>query len=117
MKQHMVVFFEQMTALVIRVFFFLIGATIVIVLAFNRWLERQANKNRLFRRLLIIWSCGLITWVTKISFTAPPDISGATAAALASVLGLLTVVIGFYQWSRASEDAHEQRRKNEDETP
>lgn len=86
-------------------FFLLIGSVAMLMRGLDNWFDRQANRNRLFRRLLLVWACGLITWVVWVSFTKPPDIPGSTAAAITGVLGLLTVVIGFYQWSRASEDA------------
>ena len=63
------------------------------------------NHHRLFRRGALIWACWLITWAVQRTFgAAPPDVSAGTAAALASVCGLLTVVVGLYQWSRGRDD-------------
>ena len=62
-----------------------------------------ANRHRLFRRLVLLWACWLITWTVLRVFTDAPVVEGGTAAALATVCGLLTVVIGFYQWSRDRE--------------
>lgn len=64
-----------------------------------------ANQHKLFRRLALVWACWLITWTVLRVFTDAPVIEGGTAAALATVCGLLTVVIGFYQWSRGREGA------------
>lgn len=65
------------------------------------WLDALCNRHRLFRRLALIWACWLITWAVQRAFSDnPPTISTGTAAALASVCGLLTVVVGLYQWSR-----------------
>lgn len=93
--------------------FLVAGAVVTVVEGINSWFDRQVNRNRLFRRLLLLWACGLITWVVWVSFTKPPTIPGSTAAAITAVLGLLTVVIGFYQWSRSVEDQRAQRRDEE----
>lgn len=81
--------------------------------ALCRWLDRQINQHRLVRRALLVWACAVITWVIIRVFTSPPDISGGTAAALATVVGILTAVIGFYQWSRAKEDERAACRKED----
>lgn len=76
------------------------------------WIARMAsvfdalcNRHRLFRRGALIWACWLITWSVQRAFGAdPPVISNGTAMSLASVCGLLTVVVGLYQWSRERDD-------------
>lgn len=71
----------------------------------NAWLDRLCNRHKLFRRASLVWACWLITWAVMRAFgDAPPDITGGTAAALASVCGLLTVVVGLYQASRSRDD-------------
>lgn len=79
---------------------------------FRCWLDYQINQNRLVRRILLLWACIVISWVIYKVFTNPPDISGGTVAALTTVVGILTVVIGFYQWSRAKEDERAACRKD-----
>jgi len=64
------------------------------------------EKHKLIRRLIVLWAVILITWVTIRVFTSPPDISNGTAAAFASVVGLLGSSIAFYKWSRQKEEGH-----------
>ena len=82
----------------------------------NSWREAMrlagvlADQHKLFRRLALVWACWLITWTVLRVFTDAPVIEGGTAAALATVCGLLTVVIGFYQWSRDREGVDAKER-------
>lgn len=71
-----------------------------------RWLDRLCNRHRFFRRAVLAWACCLITWATYMAFTAPPQMGASDAAALASVIGILTVVIGFYFKHRAGNDSN-----------
>jgi hypothetical protein len=57
------------------------------------------------RRGLVIWSATLITWVTVQVFRHPDKITTDVVAALTAVIGLLSVSIGFYHWSRNGDDA------------
>lgn len=66
----------------------------------SAWFERQANRNQLFRRSVLLWACTLITWVTVEVFTETPNVPSGTATALGIVVGILATVIGFYQWHR-----------------
>ncbi len=72
-------------------------------------LSKLANHQRLFRRLVLVWACMLITWVVVRTWIDPPDISPGTAGALATVVGILATVVGFYQWHRKADD--ERRRE------
>ena len=67
-------------------------------------LSDLAEKHKLFRRIALIWSMCLITWVVYIVFTETPVIESGTATALGIVVGILATVIGFYQHTRAKED-------------
>lgn len=69
-----------------------------------RWLCRLANEQKLFRRAALVWACTLITWTVYRTFTAAPVITAGTATALATVVGILTVVVGLYQAQRGRED-------------
>lgn len=60
--------------------------------------------NKFFRRLTLVWVIWLITVVVLLTWLRTPNIPAGTAAALATVVGILTVVIGFYQTSRNKED-------------
>ena len=70
------------------------------------WLDRQCNRNRLFRRLVLLWCMTIIT-ITILRATDPDvlvQMTGAGATVVGSVTGLLSCVIGFYQWSRQKDD-------------
>ena len=62
------------------------------------------DRHRLARRLTLLWACSLITWVCVRVFSNLPLITGAVATALATVVGILGTVIGFYKWQRFKED-------------
>jgi len=66
--------------------------------------EKLVNENKLIRRLALLWAVVLITIVIVWTWLHPPNISGSTATALGVVVGLLSSVIGFYQWSRRQDD-------------
>lgn len=69
-----------------------------------KWLDNLANRQRLFRRLVLLWACSLITWVVYETWKRTPDITSGTATALGIVVGILATVIGFYQWHRAQNE-------------
>jgi uncharacterized membrane protein (DUF485 family) len=69
-----------------------------------KWLDNLANRQRLFRRTVLAWACGLITWVIYKTWVATPDISSGTATALGIVVGILATVIGFYFQHRKDGD-------------
>jgi hypothetical protein len=70
----------------------------------GRFIGRLFEKHKIVRRLLVIWSVALITWVIVRVFTDLSLITAAVAAALATVTALLTAVLTYYQWSRQNED-------------
>jgi len=63
------------------------------------------EKHKLIRRLTLLWAVILITAVVIRVFWFPIDIPSGTAAALSTVVGILTVVIGLYKYMRGREDA------------
>lgn len=63
------------------------------------------EKYKFARRLLLIWAAALITY-SLVSFWQHVDtITDPVAKVIIAVLGLLTVVIGFYQWSRERDES------------
>lgn len=69
-------------------------------------LDRFFNQHKGMRRLLLVWVCWLITVVVLrvTDIEALPHVTGPVATVVTAVLGLLTVVIGLYQTTRAKED-------------
>lgn len=64
------------------------------------WLDRY----RVIRRLAIGWVMWLITYATLQVFAHPETLSGGAAAAYATVVGMLSVVLGVYFHDRFQED-------------
>ena len=51
--------------------------------------------------LAVVWAMILVTGVTWVVFTDPPDVPTGTAAAYATFIGgPLVAVIGLYKWAR-----------------
>lgn len=77
---------------------------------------KQVNENMLVRRCVLLWAIVLVTWF----ITSPPAyllvITDAGAVAYCAVIGILSSVIGFYQWSRLSDKKieSETKRKTKD---
>ena len=67
-------------------------------------LEKQLNRNKLVRRLILLWVVLLITAIVLMTWLRPPDIPSSTVTALGIVVGMLASIIAFYQWSRARDD-------------
>lgn len=71
-----------------------------------RWLDRQINGNRLFRRGVLLWACWLVT-VVSLRATDAEVLKTATGAAgvmVTAIIGILATVIAFYQWHRQQDD-------------
>lgn len=70
------------------------------------WLDKLVNEQKLFRRLVLIWACWLIT-VVVLRVTDPaviPHVTAAVATVVTGVIGILATVIAFYQWHRQAQD-------------
>ena len=56
------------------------------------------NKHKFVRRFIVFWALLIITWAVHNTF---PRLEGEHLLnAFLAILGLLSVVIGFYQWLR-----------------
>jgi len=63
--------------------------------------DRLFNRHRLVRRVALFWALAVIGWAIYVTV---PKLTGAHAvAALTAIIGILTPVIAFYQWSRNNE--------------
>lgn len=70
------------------------------------WIERLIEQHKLVRRLTLAWACVLITLVV-LRVTTPealPHVTAAVASVVVAVIGILTTVIGLYQWHRHRDD-------------
>lgn len=76
--------------------------------------KQLANEHKLFRRLILLWAMALITVIVVWTWLSPPDIPTSTAAALGTVTGILTAVIGLYQYLRGKDDDLFKQNKNRD---
>lgn len=76
--------------------------------------DNLVNKQRFFRRLVLVWAMVLITHfvIFLMDHKFLIEIGAAGATVVTSVIGILTTVIGFYQWHRSKEDG-----ATHDETP
>ena len=68
------------------------------------WIDRLFNQHKLVRRLLVFWAIGLITAVVVVFMHKMGSIQTADATVIVSVVGLMSLVLGFYQWSRDKDD-------------
>jgi len=67
-------------------------------------IECLFEKHKFVRRSLVYWAATIITLATYAVFSTPTEITAASATALATVTGVLTAVIGFYQWDRKQDN-------------
>lgn len=67
------------------------------------WFVRLLENHKLVRRLLVLWACLLITVVTFVVFRDLAQVTAPVAAAYSTVVGILSCVLGFYQWTRHRE--------------
>lgn len=71
---------------------------------FGKWIEALFEEHKFVRRTAVLWALLLITFVTYVTFSQLPLLTASVAAALGSVVGILSVVIGFYIKSRQLDD-------------
>lgn len=73
----------------------------------GRALDALFERHKLVRRAALVWACWLISVVVlRVTETeALPHITGPVATVVGAVIGILTVVVGLYQWLRARDDA------------
>ena len=69
------------------------------------------NKNRHFRRFIILWAMVIVTVFLIWTWIRPPDIPSGTAAVLGAIIGLIATVFSFYQAHRADDERREKEGK------
>ena len=67
---------------------------------FSEWIDRLFNQYRFVRRFMLFWIVGLLSLVTYQIFW---NTKGELSTEYIALTGLLTVVIGLYQWIRSKE--------------
>ena len=69
-------------------------------------INRLINNQKLFRRIVLIWAMTILTiwscFLMDVSLLV--NIGAAGATVVTAVFGILTTVIGFYQWHRNKDD-------------
>jgi hypothetical protein len=72
----------------------------------RRACDKLFNEHKLARRLLLLWACWLITVVVlrATDLAVIDKITGPAATIVTGVIGILTIVISLYQWSRQREE-------------
>ena len=48
--------------------------------------------------LIVLWALGLVTWVTYVVFSDPPNIPPSTAGVVATIYALPALAFGLWQW-------------------
>ncbi len=69
-------------------------------------LDELVNRQRFFRRLVLVWSMALVSFV--VIRTMQPEVltklPAPAATAIVAFVGILATVITFYQWHRSQDD-------------
>ena len=70
----------------------------------SRALDALFERHKFVRRAMVLWAVWLITEMVL----NPPEyilsVSGPGRDVILGVVGLLTIALGFYKWSRRQED-------------
>ena len=82
----------------------------------KKWFSELANRQMLFRRLVLIWAMTIITYVIYVvtDHQLLIQIGAAGATIVTGIIGILTTVISFYQWHRQQDDNLEALKKEEE---
>ena len=82
----------------------------------KKWFSELANRQMLFRRLVLIWAMTIITYVIIVvtDHQLLIQIGAAGATIVTGIIGILTTVISFYQWHRQQDDNLEALSKEEE---
>ena len=69
-------------------------------------IDKLLNKQRFFRRLVLVWSLLIITYTVWFVLDKPflQSVGTAGASIVLGIIGILATVIGFYQWHRQADE-------------
>jgi len=68
------------------------------------WIECWFEDHKLVRRILVLWAIWLITSIAfDLLIMNPEKVSEPVAKVAIACVGLLSIVLTFYQWSRGKE--------------
>lgn len=70
----------------------------------GRLLDSFFERHKGARRIALVWALALITYVTHAVFSDLGAVTAPVASAYGITVGVLSAVIGFYQWSRAQDE-------------
>lgn len=62
----------------------------------REWLKRMVEEHKLVRRLALLWGFVIVTWCLMGFWDRLAEINSAHATVLVAVIGLVSVVTGFY---------------------
>lgn len=66
-------------------------------------LKKLVEEHKFFRRLVLVWSISLITYTVVEAIDKFGKLTSSDATVCAATIGILSVAIAFYQWSRNAE--------------
>lgn len=67
------------------------------------WIDRLFNQYKFVRRIIVLWAMWLITLVVLRAISDLGAVTASVAAMVGSVIGILSVVLGFYFQNRKDE--------------
>ena len=56
------------------------------------------RRHAVLTSIIVFWALGLVTWVTYVVFTQPPDIPVSTAGVVATIYALPALAVGLWKW-------------------
>lgn len=56
------------------------------------------RRNQILTGLLVFWLMSLVTWVTWVVFTNPPEIPATTAGVVATIYALPGIAAALWKW-------------------
>jgi hypothetical protein len=79
----------------------------------SKFVKSLFEEHKAARRITLFWALWLISVVT-LRVTDPeviPTLTAASATVITAIIGILTTVIGFYQWHRNKDTTSDKDNK------